>query len=73
MNAVEIEETISALAELPFDKEEFPFCFLQVFDNKETTLKRSLPQMPLFTAFSAPCVSLSKSQRCEPRPARDKK
>jgi hypothetical protein len=40
MNAVEIEEAISALAEQPFDREEFPFAFLQAFGNKETTLKR---------------------------------
>lgn len=40
MNAVEIEEAISALAELPFDAHEFPFAFLQAFGNKETTLKR---------------------------------
>jgi len=40
MNAVEIEEAISALAEQPFDAAEFPFQFLQAFGNKETTLKR---------------------------------
>src|SRR4051812_5626174 len=40
MNAVEIEEAISALAELPFVAEEFPFAFLEAFGNKETTLKR---------------------------------
>src|SRR5579872_2631785 len=40
MNAVEIEEAISTLAEQPFDAEEFPFAFLQAFGNKETTLKR---------------------------------
>lgn len=40
MNAVEIEEAVSALAERPFDVEEFPFAFLQAFGNKETTLKR---------------------------------
>jgi hypothetical protein len=40
MNAVEIEEAISALAEQPFDAGEFPFAFLQAFGNKETTLKR---------------------------------
>src|ERR1700676_580262 len=40
MNAVEIEEAISALAEQPFDAQEFPFAFLQAFGNKETTLKR---------------------------------
>ena len=40
MNAVEIEEAISALAERPFDTEEFPYAFLDAFGNKETTLKR---------------------------------
>ena len=40
MNAVEIEEAVSALAERPFDAEEFPFAFLEAFGNKETTIKR---------------------------------
>ena len=40
MNAVEIEEAITALAAQPFDAPEFPFAFLQAFGNKETTLKR---------------------------------
>src|SRR5688572_21684283 len=40
MNAVEIEEAISALAEQPFDGGEFPFAFLEAFGNKETTIKR---------------------------------
>src|SRR6202043_4163582 len=40
MNAVEIEEAISALAERPFEAQEFPFAFLQAFGNKDTTLKR---------------------------------
>lgn len=40
MNAVEIEEAVSALAEAPFDAAEFPFAFLTAFGNKETTVKR---------------------------------
>lgn len=40
MNAVEIEEAISALAEKPFDQATFPFAFLEAFGNKETTIKR---------------------------------
>ncbi|MGO9133033.1 MAG: class I SAM-dependent DNA methyltransferase [Methylovirgula sp.] len=40
MNAIEIEEAISALAELPFDGGEFPFAFLQAFGNKDATIKR---------------------------------
>lgn len=40
MNAVEIEEAVSALAEQPFDAEEFPYLFLLAFGNKDTTIKR---------------------------------
>ena len=40
MNAVEIEEAISTLAEQPFDAARFPFGFLEAFGNKETTIKR---------------------------------
>ena len=40
MNAVEIEEEISRLAERPFQVAEFPFSFLEAFGNKATTIKR---------------------------------
>lgn len=40
MNAVEIEQAISDLAIKEFDREEFPYAFLQAFGNKETTIKR---------------------------------
>lgn len=40
MNAVEIEEAVSNLAEADFNADEFPFAFLEAFGNKETTLKR---------------------------------
>src|SRR5271165_5848168 len=40
MNAVEIEEAVSKLADAPFDPAAFPFAFLEAFGNKETTLKR---------------------------------
>jgi len=40
MNAVEIEEAVSALAGQPFDPAEFPFAFLESFGNKATTIKR---------------------------------
>ena len=40
MNAVEIEEAISALAVEPFDPAEFPFAFLEAFGNRATTIKR---------------------------------
>ncbi|GAA0892662.1 class I SAM-dependent DNA methyltransferase [Fulvivirga kasyanovii] len=40
MNAVEIEEAISLLAEQPFNPVEFPYAFLEAFGNKATTIKR---------------------------------
>lgn len=40
MNAIEIEEAVSALAESPFDPGEFLFAFLRAFGNKETTVQR---------------------------------
>ena len=40
MNAVEIEEAISRLAEAAFDVDNFPFVFLEAFGNKDTTIKR---------------------------------
>lgn len=40
MNAVEIESAVSDLACQPFDRDEFPFAFLQAFGNKDTALKR---------------------------------
>jgi len=40
VNAVEIEEAISELAEQPFDAGEFPYAFLESFGNKKTTIKK---------------------------------
>lgn len=40
MNAVEIEEAISLLAEQSFDPAEFPYAFLEAFGNKTTTIKQ---------------------------------
>lgn len=40
MNAVEIEEAISHLAEQDFDAASFPYAFLEAFGNKATTIKR---------------------------------
>lgn len=40
MNAVEIEEAISLLAEQPFDPAGFPYAFLEAFGNKATTIKQ---------------------------------
>ena len=40
MNAVEIEEAVSRLADEAFDSEAFPLAFLEALGNKPTTLKR---------------------------------
>ena len=40
MNAVEIEQAITELADRPFDRDEFPFAFLEAFGNKATTLTK---------------------------------
>lgn len=40
MNAVEIEEAISLLAEQDFDPASFPYAFLEAFGNKPATIKR---------------------------------
>ncbi|MBY0554920.1 lactate dehydrogenase [bacterium] len=40
MNAVEIEEAVSKLAEMPFDAESFPYAFLEAFGNKQATIQR---------------------------------
>lgn len=40
MNAVEIEEAISQLAEQVFDRAAFAFQFLDAFGNEATTIKR---------------------------------
>jgi hypothetical protein len=40
LNAVEIEEAVSLLAEQRFDAENFPYAFLEAFGNKVTTIKR---------------------------------
>ena len=65
MNAVEIEEAVSRLAEVPFDVESFPFAFLEAFGNKETTLKRlrsgdSNQSGTSLVAFSSETISTSK-------------
>jgi hypothetical protein len=40
LNAVEIEQAITQLAEQPFDAVAFPYAFLEAFGNKATTLQR---------------------------------
>ena len=40
MNAVEIEQAVSELAEHSFDPAEFPYAFLLAFGNKETTIRK---------------------------------
>lgn len=66
MNAVEIEEGISALAELPFDASEFSFAFLQAFGNEDTTIKRlgtGASNRSDLAAFCKPTISTSPFAR----------
>ena len=63
MNAVEIEEAISLLAEQDFNAEEFPYAFLEAFGNKTTTIQRlkvAPPTSLTLAAFSRPTTSTSK-------------
>ena len=39
MNAVEIGDAVTDLVDQPFDADEFPFAFLECFDNVPTTIK----------------------------------
>jgi hypothetical protein len=62
MNAVEIEQAITDLAEQPFDPAEFPYAFLEAFGNKATTIKRLRAghrTSPTWAAFSRPATSTS--------------
>lgn len=61
MNAVEIEEAVSALAERPFDAGEFPFQFLEAFGNKETTVKRLRAAKGSTNASDLPGAVLQRS------------
>lgn len=40
MNAVEIADAVADLFQQAFDRDEFPFAFLEAFGNKETTIRR---------------------------------
>ncbi|WP_255435606.1 hypothetical protein [Paracoccus sp. S1E-3] len=45
MNAVEIEQAVTDLAEKPFDADEFPFAFLEAFGNPTTTISNCIYQV----------------------------
>jgi restriction-modification enzyme MmeI-like protein len=64
MNAVEIEEAISALAEQPFDSSEFPFAFLQAFGNKDTTIKRLRADASNKSDLNRPYSECSTQRAC---------
>lgn len=40
MNAIEIEQAVTALSETPLDRVEFPYVFLMAIGKKDTTVKR---------------------------------
>jgi len=68
MNAVEIEQAVSELAEQPFDAAEFPYACLMALGNKDTTIKwlctgrRTSPTLMAFGAASCrPTTSILRS------------
>ncbi len=69
MNAVEIEEAVSRLAEAPFAAAEFPYFFLEAFGNKETTLRRlrSDDSNQSRPARRSPAAEQYPPPRCAPR------
>jgi hypothetical protein len=54
MNAVEIEQAITDLAEQPFDPAEFAYAFLEAFGNKATTIKKLRSGTSNKSDFSGP-------------------
>jgi hypothetical protein len=58
MNAVEIEEPISAIAKQPFDAQELPYRFLEASGNEETPIKRL--RSPTSAAFITSNCRLSR-------------
>jgi len=71
LNAVEIEEAVSQLAEQPFDAREFPFAFLEAFGNKATTIKRLRSGASNKSDFSGPWGGVLQTNNihiavCEP-------
>ena len=40
MNVIEIEEAVSELFEQPFDRDTFPFAFLEAYGNKRATIDK---------------------------------
>lgn len=71
MNAVEIEEAVSQLAEQPFDAQAFPFAFLEAFGNKATTIKRLRSGTSNKSDFSGPWGGVLQTNNihiavCEP-------
>lgn len=57
MDAVEIEEAVSALVEQPFNADEFPFSFLSAFGNEDFVI------MPLSKKGGGCCESIVKHHR----------
>ena len=61
MNAVEIEQAITDLAEQPFDPR-VPLCLPEAFGNKATTIKRlraGRQTSPTLAVFFRPAISTS--------------
>jgi hypothetical protein len=64
LNAVEIEEAITNLAEQDFDSEGFPYAFLEAFGNKATTITEKYNR--LTSAFAYRKILNSVALSCLP-------
>ena len=70
MNAVEIEEAISKLAEAPFSPANFALAFLEAFGSRATTIARLRSGESKSRMFPAACFSAATSISPPARPAR---
>ena len=61
MNAVEIEEAISNLAEQAFDAASFPYAFLEAFGNKVTPSSACKAARPMPLTLKAEFYSVAIS------------
>jgi|GEM_PF-1410381 len=59
MNAVEIEEAVSSLAEAPFDAESFPYVFLEALESDGETLACAYPDFGDHCGFFLPLAGIS--------------
>lgn len=67
MNAVEIEQAISDLADADYDAVEFPFAFLECFDNSAARSKVAQGNIEQVRHGRRPAIRLNPHQDVRPR------